>query len=183
MCTPLKIDITSLLANPKQTISVKGRREASEFSLDDESFHIKHPLDVDFQLQNDADVIVAEGSYRGTLTCLCGRCLNPYETDLESEFRARFFTTAQELRREKKEEDDPVYRELIEEGKIDLGFVICQDILIQCPMRPLCKEDCKGLCPECGANLNEEDCGHEVEAKDPRLSKFRELAEEMEETD
>jgi len=48
-------------------------------------------------------------------------------------------------------------------------------VILSVPMKPLCKEDCKGLCPVCGANLNYEDCGHTQEKVDPRLLKLKEL--------
>jgi len=177
----LDIDITALLEHPEETQRVQGSKDPSEFPLESESFQLEHSLEVDFTILNEAEVIVARGRYDGILTSVCGRCLDSYEGPLDGELEARFFPTREQLIAEKQQEEDAVYREPIDQGRIHLGFVVAQDILVQCPMRPLCDPDCEGLCPECGANRNHTDCGHEGEKLDPRLSKFRELADELEE--
>jgi len=56
---------------------------------------------------------------------------------------------------------------------IDIAPLILEQIVIQIPMKPLCKESCKGLCPQCGANLNETECGHT--ATTPKTSPFAAL--------
>jgi uncharacterized protein len=63
-------------------------------------------------------------------------------------------------------------------GCIDLGPLIRELTILELPIHPLCKPDCQGLCQECGANLNEEECGCTVDEIDPRLAKLKELLEE-----
>jgi uncharacterized protein len=58
---------------------------------------------------------------------------------------------------------------------IDVGTVIREDIVLNRPMQVLCEPNCEGLCPECGQNLNEGDCGHDQESVDPRLSKLQDM--------
>jgi len=48
-------------------------------------------------------------------------------------------------------------------------------MLLEVPLNPLCKPDCKGLCPICGGNLNEEVCNHDAEVLDPRLAALKML--------
>jgi DUF177 domain-containing protein len=59
--------------------------------------------------------------------------------------------------------------------EVDLTPLIREQTLLALPTRPLCREDCRGLCPRCGANLNQGDCGCPTEAGDPRLSVLRSL--------
>ena len=62
-----------------------------------------------------------------------------------------------------------------ETGIIDLAPVLREYVLLEIPIRPLCKVDCKGLCPICGNNLNESTCNHEDEIGDPRLASLKTL--------
>jgi uncharacterized protein len=60
-------------------------------------------------------------------------------------------------------------------GIIDLSPVIREYVLLEIPISPLCRPDCKGLCPICGNNLNESTCFHEEESGDPRLAALKSL--------
>ncbi len=62
-----------------------------------------------------------------------------------------------------------------ETGTIDLNPVVREYAMLEIPMRPLCKPDCKGLCPICGNNLNESTCTHEDDSGDPRLASLKSL--------
>ncbi len=62
-----------------------------------------------------------------------------------------------------------------ENGFVDLAPLVREQYFLGIPMQPLCKEDCQGLCMECGQNLNERDCGCEEDDIDPRLAALREL--------
>jgi uncharacterized protein len=64
-----------------------------------------------------------------------------------------------------------------ETGFIDLTPVLREYILLEIPISPLCRQDCKGLCPVCGNNLNESMCNHEDESVDPRLASLKKLLE------
>ena len=59
--------------------------------------------------------------------------------------------------------------------RIDLDEIVREQILLALPTRQLCAEDCKGLCPSCGANLNEKACGCEQQQTDPRWSALEAL--------
>jgi uncharacterized protein len=65
-----------------------------------------------------------------------------------------------------------------ENGQIDLGTLIREYLTIEIPISPICKIDCKGLCPVCGENLNITRCNHEPESNDPRLSMLKSLLDE-----
>ena len=64
-----------------------------------------------------------------------------------------------------------------ESGKIDLTMFIREEMLLAIPISPLCKTDCKGLCPICGGNLNETICKHDDETIDSRLAILKSLLE------
>jgi len=64
---------------------------------------------------------------------------------------------------------------LYEGEEVDLGPLIREQVLLALPTRPLCRDDCRGLCPQCGINLNHAECGCRVETFDPRLEALRSL--------
>ena len=89
----------------------------------------------------------------------CSRCLSPVEREIDFDFDEEF-----------DEEDYPG-----EDAVIDLMEIASQMWLTAIPMRVLCRDDCKGLCPVCGKDLNEGDCGCPGDGMDPRLEALRGL--------
>jgi len=69
-----------------------------------------------------------------------------------------------------------------ENGKIDLAPIIREEMLVAIPISPLCKQDCKGLCPICGEDLNETACNHDEEQIDPRLGVLKSLLVDEQDT-
>ena len=67
---------------------------------------------------------------------------------------------------------------LVNELRYDLDPLITEDIFLDLPSKLLCSEDCKGLCPVCGKNRNEGDCGCEKQTVDPRLEILKQLMKE-----
>lgn len=173
----MKVDISPLRDEQKQTLREQDSWDSSQIDLESDSFSIEDPVRIDFTLTLEGDTILARGTYSTRLTMVCGRCLATYSDSLEGELEAMYLSSDEALRTAKEESDEALYFGRVRNETVDLGVVVRQDILVQCPMRPLCREDCEGLCPECGVNLNDEDCGHDQGNLDPRMEKFRDIAE------
>jgi uncharacterized protein len=111
------------------------------------------PLDVDLTARSVGDGVFVRGTLRTTVRLACRRCLSPVERRVEA--------TLDLLYLEKVEEDEldgEVYR-LPERGdELDLTAAVREHLLLDVPEYGLCSEECRGLCPTCGANLNEGDC-------------------------
>jgi uncharacterized protein len=88
----------------------------------------------------------------------CVRCLNEFSQLLDIDFTDLYAFTPDSIT-----ESGLL---LPETGKIDLNPVIRDEMLVATPINPICKPDCKGLCPVCGENLNEILCNHQEEAID-----------------
>lgn len=107
--------------------------------------------------------IVVRGSFATKVRLECARCLNEYElaidTPIEEELRLAGITPEvddeQEYEELLPEEQEPLF----EDNVLDLTDLLRQNILIAVPIKPVCSEQCKGLCPHCGKNLNEGTCG------------------------
>ncbi len=140
---------------------------------------------VDFSLVGDVDArlvfvksrnnvkLTIELSYKLKLTC--ARCLEKFEKDFKESATFYLKIGQEELTEEKHLSDEDIYTLYYPVEEIDVTPLVREIVILSAPMKPLCREDCKGLCPVCGANLNKVDCGHKREAVDPRWEKLRQL--------
>lgn len=122
------------------------------------------------------EVIIA-GSLRAGLQLQCSRCLRDFQSDLEIPISVVYHPLAESAaadRRELKgdEMDMDYYRE-----EIDVEELFREQILLNTQMKPLCSEQCRGLCPHCGTDLNVSDCSCSTKQADPRLEVLRKLLE------
>jgi uncharacterized protein len=160
----LTVGVADLLSRPGNT-----RHEHLEAELGDLAVLGSHvpeggKVGLDLELQSVNEGIVATGKVRAPWVGECRRCLNTVERALEADVLEIF-------------EDDPVEGETrqLDHDRIDLEPVAREAVLLELPLAPLCKDDCAGLCAECGADLNLVDCGHGHEAVDERWSALGEL--------
>jgi len=122
--------------------------------------------------------ILVTGNFKIPLNLFCSRCLEPMveivEFQIEEEFKATMdVETGSHLAWDPAEVEES---NLIDSSHIlDLTEVIRQHIILNIPMKPLCKPDCLGLCPKCGHNLNYGPCGCKEEEIDPRLAILKTL--------
>lgn len=99
----------------------------------------------------------------------CVRCLTEFMQPLDVDFTELYAFTPNSVT-----ESGLI---VPENGKIDLAPLVREEMLVAIPMSPLCREDCSGLCPVCGENLNENPHEHEDEGVDPRLDVLKSLLE------
>jgi uncharacterized protein len=111
--------------------------------------------------------ILLQVAFQTLIDLECVRCLTGFQQTLNIEytelyaFSQRYMTDSGLI--------------MPETGIIDLAPVLRDYILLETPISPLCRPDCKGLCPICGNNLNESTCYHEDESGDPRLASLKSL--------
>lgn len=149
---------------------------ADEIDLNNEEAKLKNAVNVRGTLTRHIAQIDAEGEIETEIEVECTRCLQPIEQDLTIEFLAAFvaaenYTNAKEA--ELNAEDLDV--SIIEGNQIDLKELVREQILLNLPEQVLCKADCKGLCPKCGANRNLINCYCIEKEIDPRWSALKNL--------
>jgi uncharacterized protein len=103
-------------------------------------------------------VVIAQGNISGNVLLECSRCLEEFKYRINNNFTV-IFKEKKSLKKDDIETDVLPY----ENNIIDLFEFIRQTIIIEIPMKPLCKNNCAGLCPVCGKNLNRESCNCHVE--------------------
>ncbi len=127
---------------------------------------IPHPVQISGQVENRAGALFLAGTAESVLELRCDRCLKPFSRPMSVPVETLL---AEEL--EDEESDDIV---LLENGEVDLDEVFTTAVVLAMDVKHLCSEDCKGLCPRCGANLNDGpcSCGPEI---DPRFAALAQL--------
>lgn len=111
--------------------------------------------------------LLLQADFHGSVTLECVRCLTEYQQPLHWEF-----TDLYAFDRRSITESNLLVPET---GQIDLAPLLREYAFLEFPINPICKPDCKGLCPVCGANLNEVDCGHSSSGTDSPFSALKEL--------
>jgi uncharacterized protein len=120
--------------------------------------------------------LLISGSFSGVVALACSRCLEPYHFRAEDRFHLYCETGAQGPPAEEHElSDDELDVTYLEQGRISTDHLLRENILLSLPVQPLCHEDCRGLCPRCGANLNQGACNCTETRADPRLQALRKL--------
>lgn len=118
------------------------------------------------------DGVVADGKIKALTQLSCSRCLEDYWQPVNIQFTEMF--THHPIQNS----PDNLEQLLPSDGSLDLTPIIRDYAVLDIPISQVCKPDCKGLCPVCGVNLNEEDCGHRQESVDPRLAGLKALLED-----
>jgi uncharacterized protein len=132
------------------------------------------PLKVHLRAQRVGELVEVEGEVETRIRLSCSRCLKGFEMPLATRFALTFSRELPEVSAEPGEEEVEISAEemgiiLFHGEEIDLRDAVQEQVVMALPLRPLCDEGCRGLCPQCGADLNQGDCGC---APPPFRSKF-----------
>ncbi|MBI5234154.1 MAG: DUF177 domain-containing protein [Deltaproteobacteria bacterium] len=138
-------------------------------------FRLSGPVAAHLDITRKGVDVFITGDIQATLLLVCSRCLNDYEHKLQEDI-ALFYTMEKETGKERELKTEDLETGFIEGGVIDMDMVLFEELSLEAPTKPLCSNDCKGLCPVCGADLNVEVCGCEAKEKvDPRFAKLKDI--------
>lgn len=162
---PLPFVIDDRLSGAGDTLPLAGHLDVTGYELGDHEFSLPGGLDYDLVLTNAGEGILATGLVRAHVVGTCDRCLEPAELDVAAEVDGYYLF--EEPERLSDDEDEADFELVAPDNTIDLSGALLSALVMDTPFVVLCREDCAGLCPVCGANLNEGDCGHvaELEAR------------------
>lgn len=125
-----------------------------------EGYKILSPVLVDVEIENVGMGFTVKGSFEVMVELQCRRCLTHFPYKLVQEIDEIYTTKREEILPKKLLNKDELSTFLFNGEEINIKEAIRQNIIVSIPPYPLCKEDCKGLCPICGKNLNEGECEH-----------------------
>jgi len=116
-----------------------------------------------------------------TYNLTCSRCLNPFtkQKELDIMLVFKYENTRDKDAKEKEIDEDEINVIFIGDPIIDITEYLINEIMLDIPIKPLCKEDCNGLCPVCGTNLNEDTCDCKKEKVDERMKQLEDIKKRM----
>jgi uncharacterized protein len=172
--TAVKIGINELKMKPGNQLKFSLEERWKELQIGKESISFVAPVRVEGELTNTGKFIYLKGHASTELELPCARCLEafvyPLKVPLEEEYCSE--TVFHSL-----PETDALRDEVrVYQGdNLDLKPAVEEAFILALPMKWVCREECRGLCPRCGKNLNVEQCDCQKEEIDPRLYKLAEL--------
>ncbi len=137
------------------------------------------PVELDLRLESVMEGVLVTGTARATAEGECVRCLEPLGHEVTADFQELFSYHEVDDRgrvRAEPEDDEDEDTLFVEDGLFDLEPVLRDAVVLTLPMQPVCREDCAGLCSECGIRLDENP-GHHHDAVDIRWAALQGLAE------
>ncbi|MBI3050038.1 MAG: DUF177 domain-containing protein [Acidobacteria bacterium] len=149
---------------------------APEVGDEGDAYRVVSPVELAFDIHKDKDKFRLVGTVNAEIELSCSRCLDAYRITVDAPFDLRYLPAsamATEPEREVADEDfDTSY---YREDRIDLNELLREQFYLALPMKPLCRDDCRGLCPHCGANLNTAACACPSTWEDSRLAALKAL--------
>jgi uncharacterized protein len=145
----LRAPVAALRRSPGSRLRVEETLEANDLAVSGSRVPEGSPVRVDLTLEPVHDGILVSGSVRAAWEGECRRCLEEARGPLEIAVRELCVAGS---------DDETTYP--IENDEIDLGVIVHDAAILNLPLAPLCREDCRGLCPDCGVNRNLEPCPH-----------------------
>jgi uncharacterized protein len=141
-------------------IAVTGEVEASSIFDGEENLAFLAPVRYDVTVKKFGTDVRIKGSVKGTLSLMCDRCLEQFPYPVDSALEIELLPKEEMPQANELElQGDEMNLDYYEGDEIDLDPFICEEVVLNIPIKALCGEACKGICPVCGQNLNKEDCG------------------------
>ena len=166
----LQYNVRDILADPRIVITVEETLDLPSISYGGEEIAITQAPVVSGQIRNlDGTMLEYKGSAELVMRMPCSRCMEDVAVPLLLEFSQRF------LPAESVGDDWDEDAEVFTEYRLDLQDFVMNEIILGVPMKVVCREDCKGLCPKCGRNLNEGPCNCDFHEEDPRWDALKSL--------
>lgn len=166
----MRLNLQPIIHQPGAALPFQFQMDLSELDLNGER-PIKEPLQVSGTVRNSAGVLMLEAEVKAELELGCDRCMKRFHREKKVPLS---YLLAQELAGE--EEEDII---LLDGDELDIGDLAFTAFILDMDTKNLCSEDCMGLCPGCGANLNEEACRCKPKA-DPRWAALSQLLDKTE---
>ena len=163
------------LFSPAQEAAADRHNRGGGASTTGEAFRVVSPVTLSFDVdrQEPGRYRVA-GHLTGELELTCSRCLEPFTLPLAADFDLRYVPRADNAGDGEQEvEEDDLSTAFYDNDEIDLSQLIMEQFQLALPMKPLCTDACKGLCPRCGTNLNTGACDCNQQWEDPRFAALK----------
>ena len=173
----MKILIDDIKASPKEFSYIEEVGELNaRLGQGGQDYQVPGGLTVDATYYRAGLDVFFHGTLRGEVVANCGRCLEEYRFRLDQPFTFVVVPRAAATSEPGEQSPDDMALSFYQGKEIDLTPLVHEQTILALPTRPLCGEQCAGLCARCGANLNIGPCGCPAAPADPRLAVLHKLA-------
>lgn len=171
------IDLSSIIKVTGAKKEIDGAVGFTNAEFLGETYRFPEPLRIKGEIYNNGKSLVLSAKVTGTMKTECGRCLKEIEVAVDYDIH--------ELLSRAEDGADPEDEDIIlfEGHEVELDEIAVDHFLMNVSGKYLCKEDCKGLCPRCGHDLNEGDCGCDREVIDPRWQALADILNQQKESE
>ncbi len=150
--------------------------DLQEPSLINASLKTIGPIEAHLEIHRYEEEVSVKGDIKGHLLLQCSRCLIDFQHDVDIKIELLY----EPLPANSTEESYEIHKDetnisFYQNDEIDIADLITEQILLNIPMKPLCDNQCKGLCPYCGVDMNLQSCNCNEQYIDPRLIKLQTL--------
>ncbi len=165
------LNLSDVLTSEGKVVNTTVELEMNSFTSRMGEYLITEKSPIEFTFTNiGVDKAKVEGSVKLVFDTRCDRCLSEVSTTLNLVFDR--VVTSPEVTTEDEEDDDMSY---MEGYHLNVETFVYNEILVNWPMKILCKSDCKGTCPVCGQNLNMGECDCDSFVPDPRMAVIKDI--------
>jgi uncharacterized protein len=179
---PLVLDTRDLPRQPGSMRALK-RVVAAPADLGGELIAVPEgaDLELDLSMTSVSEGVYVSGVVRGPVTGECGRCLRDIDESYDFGIQELFlFEESETVEASDDDDDDADETGRMQGDLIDLEPAVRDAVVLALPVNPLCRQDCPGLCPDCGVHLDELPADHSHELDDPRWAALRNLSKSEE---
>jgi uncharacterized protein len=157
--------------------------QPSAFDPQDPEYRVVSPVELSVDVQKlGGDAYEVSGRAVTRLEMACSRCLEPFAVPVDASFSLRYVPASDNVGEGEREvAEDDLATAYYREGMLDLVELLREQFMLALPMKPLCDEACRGLCPQCGMNLNRMQCECAPTWEDPRLAPLKSLLSQKKE--
>jgi uncharacterized protein len=171
----LQLDLTHLARRADEHVD-RTFQPAALAIPEGSDYRVAAPVHLALDVHKDGDVYRVTGRVETRLKLECSRCLEPFEIPVDSAFELRYVPQEHNTGEGEREiAEDDLTTAYYKDQSIDLDALMAEQFHLALPMKPLCADDCKGLCPVCGTNLNTTTCSCAPKWEDPRLAALKGL--------
>ncbi|NOX97404.1 MAG: DUF177 domain-containing protein [Nitrospirae bacterium] len=160
---------------PPEGLHLQSSEEGDSFFREEEKLSFRSPVKIDVRVAKEGNKVLLSGTVETELELVCSRCLEPCRHSLSSQLDLIYYPLPSKIEGERELKEEDLLVSYYREGMVDIREEVRESIILTLPLKPLCRLECRGLCPHCGRNLNEEKCKCGNEQIDFRMAKLKEL--------
>lgn len=172
----MKIKLDEITENGLSLDVVEQGSALNEIAGGALDFSFPSPVKAHLELSRQGRSFFISGEIKATIRMICSRCTREFDYPYDAPFSSYYERAGKSAERDSELKPADLDVNFIEGDEIDTADLLLGQIALELPMQPLCTQECKGLCPKCGADLNLGDCGCARDAgKESKFSKLRDF--------